>query len=242
MLRPETEKLWNYLRTSKALAGFVLIGGTALTLHIQHRLSEDLDFIFLDGLGSLRLPGARLNALFIDAGAQGFEFVRNDNPASEDEMEIAGMSLHDYQQDFLVNGVKVTFFVPDSDLARVVEPNKGGTVRVATVGELFKTKSLVTAERSKSRDWFDLYILIKRHGYSIFDYYKAFEEGGQPLKAEIGMNRLCRGIPQSNDEGFEELIENPPTLDEMAAFFREQRDRYEIETAASLAEGGGLAP
>ena len=77
MLRPETEKLWNYLRTSEALAGFVLIGGTALTLHIQHRLSEDLDFVFLDGTNGVRLPRTRLNALLIDAGAHGFDFARN---------------------------------------------------------------------------------------------------------------------------------------------------------------------
>ena len=234
MLRPETDKLWSYLRTSDALAGFVLIGGTALTLHIQHRFSEDLDFIFLDGTHSVRLPRARLNALLVDASGQGFEFVRNDDPAAEDEMEIAGMDLHDYQQDFLVNGVKVSF-VALPDLARVVAPNTGNTVRIATVDELFKTKALVTAERSKSRDWFDLYILIKYHGYSVFDYYKAFESAGQLLKAENGMNRLCRGIPQLSDEGFEELMKNPPTLEEMAAFFKEQRDLYEIETAASQA-------
>jgi len=237
MLRAETEKLWNYLRTSKALAGFVLIGGTALSLHIQHRLSEDLDFVFLDGGIGLRLPRTRLNALLIDAATQGFEFVRNDNPIAEDEMQIAGMDLHDYQQDFLVNGVKVTFFVPESDLARVIAPNTGNTVRIATVDELFKTKALITAERSKTRDWFDLYTLLNHHGYSIFDYYKVFMEAGQPLKAENGMNRLCRGIPQSNDEGFEQLAAHAPTILEIAAYFREQRDRYEIETAASSIGG-----
>jgi len=235
MLRPETEKLWNYLRTSEALAGFVLIGGTALTLHIQHRLSEDLDFVFLDGTNGVRLPRTRLNALLIDAGAHGFDFARNNDPAAEDEMEIAGMDLLDYQQDFLVNGVKVTFFVPEPELTRVVAPNPGSTVRIATVGELFKTKTLVTAERSKSRDWFDLYVLLKHHGYSIFDYYRAFEEAGQPRKAENGMNRLCLGKPQLDDEGFEKLVANAPSLEEMAAFFREQRDRYEIEKSETEA-------
>ena len=226
-LLPEpTRNLWLKLWVEPLLRGGILIGGTALTLRIGHRRSEDLDFAFL----SEKLPTSAIALLLRKYPG----WTRNDNLANYDEFLIAGQSLHDYQQDFLVNGVKVSF-VALPDLARVVAPNTGNTVRIATVDELFKTKALVTAERSKSRDWFDLYILIKYHGYSVFDYYKAFESAGQLLKAENGMNRLCRGIPQLSDEGFEELMKNPPTLEEMAAFFKEQRDLYEIETAASQA-------
>jgi len=34
MLRPETEKLWAHLKDQKALRGFVLAGGTALSMHL----------------------------------------------------------------------------------------------------------------------------------------------------------------------------------------------------------------
>jgi len=45
LLTLETKKVWDAIRQiDNLLKGFVLIGGTALALHIQHRLSEDLDF------------------------------------------------------------------------------------------------------------------------------------------------------------------------------------------------------
>jgi predicted nucleotidyltransferase component of viral defense system len=30
------------------MRGFVLVGGTALTMHLGHRVSEDLDFMWAD--------------------------------------------------------------------------------------------------------------------------------------------------------------------------------------------------
>ena len=44
-LAPETRRVWEFLSAQPALGGFILIGGTALTMHIGHRISEDLDFI-----------------------------------------------------------------------------------------------------------------------------------------------------------------------------------------------------
>ena len=38
-------QMLDQLDNRQALRNFVLIGGTALALHIGHRLSEDLDFI-----------------------------------------------------------------------------------------------------------------------------------------------------------------------------------------------------
>lgn len=55
MLPPATEKVWNFLKEQPALAGFVLVGGSALALTLRHRLSEDLDFVYPD----TRLPRQR---------------------------------------------------------------------------------------------------------------------------------------------------------------------------------------
>lgn len=58
------------------------------------------------------------------------------------------MDLHDYQQDFLVNGVvKVTFFVADNTFARILDRSlEAKVVRLASIGELFKTKALEQQE------------------------------------------------------------------------------------------------
>jgi hypothetical protein len=59
LLPPDTERIWSYLKEQAGLAGFILVGGSALALRISHRLSEDLDFAWIES----RLPLARLEAI-----------------------------------------------------------------------------------------------------------------------------------------------------------------------------------
>src|ERR1019366_6872590 len=73
LLPPATEKVWNYLREQPVLAGFILAGGSALSLLIRHRLSEDLDFVCLQP----RLPRQRLPRPCRPAPAAGFRFQTN---------------------------------------------------------------------------------------------------------------------------------------------------------------------
>lgn len=228
MLPPATEKVWSYLKEQPALAGFVLTGGSALALTIRHRLSEDLDFVFLE----TRLPRRRLDAFCRQAREAGFDFQHNDDETAAQEFAQGGMELHNYQQDFLVNGaVKVSFFAPDENYRKAFSGHNEPKARVASLTELFKTKCLVSAVRSKTRDWLDLYLLMRDHGFTIHDYQAAFREASIPAQCDIGLTRLCSGVPQRDDEGFAHLLKNAPTLDEMKAFFVKRRDKLEIENA-----------
>jgi hypothetical protein len=142
------------------------------------------------------------------------------------------LELHDYQQNFIVDAsARVWFFVPDAALAKVLKVSQEREVRVASLDELFKSKCLVSAVRSKTRDWVDLYILMRGHGFSISDFLGAFREAGIENQCDSALSRLCSGLPQSDDEGYAHLLADPPSLDEMKAFFKEQRDALEIETA-----------
>lgn len=240
MLPSATETVWRFLSEQPVLTGFVLVGGSALALRIQHRRSEDLDFAF----PGAQLPRVRLDALMRLATAAGFEFQRNDDEAAVQEFSAGGLELNDYQQNFLVNrAAKVSFFVPAEPLAKVLASAPEATVRVATLAELFKAKCLVSAVRSKTRDWLDLYLLMREHGFSIRDYQASFREAGLETQCDIGLSRLCSGVPQRDDEGYAHLLENTPSLEEIKAFFRAQRDRLEIESAAeeSRKRPGGMA-
>lgn len=229
MLPPETEKLWNFLQTQPGLAGFVLIGGSALALRIRHRVSEDLDLVFPHP----RLPRERLDALRRSAREAGFDFEANDNLAALQEFAAGGGDLHDYQQDFRVNGaVKLSFFAPEPPLTRVLAASPEGTVRIASLPELFKTKCLVSAVRSKTRDWLDLYLLLRDHGFTLRDYRTAFVEADAESQCDTGLTRLCSGSPQRDDEGYAHLLPQPPTLKEMTDYFIAQRNELEVELAA----------
>ena len=43
---------------------------------------------------------------------------------------------------------------------------------------------------------------------------------------------VCSGVPAADDEGYEHLLATPPSLAEIQAFFVQQRNVLEIETAA----------
>ena len=229
MLPPQTEKLWQFLRAQPSLAGFVLIGGSALALRIQHRLSEDLDFAF----HGAQLPRIRLQTLLVAARTSGFHFTLDDDAAAVQEFASGGLELHDYQQNYLVDQtVKVSFFAPDEPLRKLLAPPESSAPRLATLPEIFKTKCLVSALRSKSRDWIDLFLLLRDHRFTMQDYAAAFRDAGVESQRDISLQRLCSGTPQRGDEGFTHLLPNPPTIEEMKNFFIAQRDQLEIALAA----------
>lgn len=228
MLPPETDAAWQFLNDHKLLKGFVLIGGTALSLRIHHRISEDLDFCF----NAPRLPRKRLGILIKEAEAAGLQFEANDDPGAWKEFESVEMDLNDYQQDYLVNSsVKITFFTSDSPLSKLLPTDLNNEVRIATLSELFNSKAIVSSQRSKSRDWFDLYHLIRFGDFDLNDYVAAFKTAGIPSHWETGLARITSGKLSPTDEGYEELMDDPPSISAIVDFFIEERNRYEVEQA-----------
>ena len=169
MLPAATEAVWEALRYRRELGGFALIGGTALALHIAHRVSEDLDLVWPE----VRLPTGRMKLAVRQVELAGLSCQSHDNPAALAESLDTGLDLHDYQQDYLVGDVKVSFFVADPGLGRVLSRERDEVPRIASLHEIFASKCLVTAKRSRVRDWFDLYVLVREHGFSLRDYVRA---------------------------------------------------------------------
>ena len=229
LLPDATKSLWLRLSQEPLLKDALLIGGTALALRIGHRRSEDLDFTFL----SEKLPTANVALLLRKFP----DWTRNDNLASYDEFLIAGQSLHDYQQDFITgDGVKVTFFAEEKSVWPLLRMagNQGVSPRIATTKEVFALKCLVSARRSKSRDWFDLYTLFHDHGFQIKDMIEVFELANRRPDIDLAFRRLCSGITSPDDEGYEALTPTPPSLDTLRVFFVNLRDQYEIWQSRSL--------
>lgn len=181
---------------------------------------------------SRQLPRPQLDGLRKQAERDGFNFVENDDEAAWIEFETAGMDLHDFQQDFVVNeGVNVTFFTADPPFQRVLA--SADSLRIASLDELFATKALVSAKRSRSRDWFDLWWLMTRNGYTARDYRAVFQNAGTPEACDRGLQRLCSGVLSAGDEGYEQLLiaESAPSVSQLAEFFRGVRDEIEIYEA-----------
>jgi hypothetical protein len=233
MLKAETERLWQWLQNEPLLGRFILVGGSALSLRIGHRVSEDLDLVF----NAPKLPRVVLARFVARCQERGFPLRAWDNPADLDEFLLAGEDLNDYQQDFLAPGeVRLSFFVADREMLPFLKSGLSGSVRLAEIEEVFRLKCLVSAKRSKTRDWLDLYILMTRHGFTFRDYAETFQLAGVPEQLDLGLARLCGGRPPKDDEGYESLLPDPPSLEHIAAFFRAQRDLLEVELAQKAFE------
>ena len=89
MLPAETARVWDFLKQQAGMNGFIVIGGSALSLRINHRISENPD---VASRGNC-LPSARLNALVRSFEEHGFRLVPVDDPAAAFEFESAGQEL-----------------------------------------------------------------------------------------------------------------------------------------------------
>jgi len=136
------------------LENFVLVGGSALTLHLCHRQSEDLDFFTFDD---------RFDVQEILTCIKSFESTEILNRTEE-------------QIDLLLEGVKVTFFNAKWPF---LKPHTSGTFHLATLEQIAAMKVNTLFVRAKYRDYYDLYFLTKEAMSlrQIFDHSKGVVDG-----------------------------------------------------------------
>lgn len=238
VMPPATAKIFEEIRKNPLLSPFILIGGTALSLHIGHRVSEDLDFITL----LPKLPRVALKELQRDLEKHGHRVEQNVDPAAYDDFQIAGMELADSQQDWIIDGaVKLTFFSAETHQANLLTrfPSEkpilqegGSGFKIATLDELCRLKATVTASRSKTRDWLDLFILERDHQFGMAQWKDAFDQAGMTAgQFELALKRMCEGKPDKGDESYSALLPSPPSIEEMQTRFRDLRKTYETSLA-----------
>jgi predicted nucleotidyltransferase component of viral defense system len=133
-LLPDTKEVLKSLIKDEYLSNFILVGGSALALHLCHRKSEDLDFFsFQDGFDIQKIRKI----------VQKFK-----------SKEI--LNISDEQVDVLLNGVKVTFFDAKWDF---LKPKIVQTFNLASLEQLAIMKTNTLFLRAKYRDYYDLYFL-----------------------------------------------------------------------------------
>lgn len=246
-LPPATRTLFERLATETLLEGFVLVGGSALALQIGHRLSEDLDFALLGA----RLPTAPLDALLAALEADGWQVSLMTPQSQIERFRInSGRKLLDYARDYAVDGAKLTFFAHGANapqaqvafLAKSAETPPDTRFAVLGLNGLFATKALLLAERARSRDIFDLMVLIRDHGFRIGDAFRLVETLAPVERRDIERHKavLTGAIAlDPEDEGFER-IGLDMDLASLYAFFEAEIARYERGLAREilLAERG----
>lgn len=147
-LLPKTKKLLlKMVDKCPFLENYVLVGGSALTLYLSHRKSEDLDFFTYDD---------RFDKKEI------FEYIK-----SFENKEIINQT--DEQIDLLLDGVKVTFFNAKWEF---LNPQKAEKFNLASIETITAMKVNVLFLRARYRDYYDLYCLLE-NGMSLRQMFDA---------------------------------------------------------------------
>lgn len=238
-----TQKNFLRLKDDRRLAGFTLVGGTALALQIGHRVSEDLDF----NIFGQKLPIKAIDELLDELAADGATIESLITSEQKVRFKInTSLNLDHYVQDYLIDGAKVTFHSRnENDRPRAQIDFLQSTPKVAVsaggfdvlgVDGLLVMKSIVVYDRVKSRDIYDLMVLTRDHGYTLDDVFAAID-AYQPIrdKDPEHFKRVVTGvIPLDNhDEGFAS-IRLQVRMDAVYRYFKKLIDEHEIRTVQRL--------
>lgn len=228
-----TRRVFEVLAQEPLMQGFVLIGGTALSIQIGHRLSEDLDF----WLPATSLSKERVDSILSNVSKQGL-LCEMATPAWKiSQARINGIDLLAQSRDHIIGGVKVTFFaradVPYRHFATMGTIKNKTQFSIASEDTLFNMKSWLISQRVKSRDLYDLMILMQR-GKMIQDILDAGMQADPSYQREYAKEVLIGNVPlDAEDEGFES-IELDATLGSMYPYFLAAVNEYEVNLASAI--------
>jgi Nucleotidyl transferase AbiEii toxin, Type IV TA system len=173
-----TARTWESIR-DVVPAGAYLGGGTAIAVHLRHRVSRDLDFF-------LREP-IDLAALAEVLEAKGRVVIQQLDP------EPGRQTLN-----VLFDTTRLQFLEASS--VRVLEPLLPvAGVRVAGLGDLLAMKLKVICDRGELRDYFDL-LAIERQGHRRVEEGIALAlEKYRPRAGQAFVQAMVRGLGYLDD-------------------------------------------
>ncbi|MBQ2026555.1 MAG: nucleotidyl transferase AbiEii/AbiGii toxin family protein [Alistipes sp.] len=185
-LTTNIENIIEQVAQLECIKPYILCGGTALAMQIGHRKSEDLDFMMWR-ISKTEKPEVNWNLI--------------EKELKEKIGEIENFNMLGFDQvEFVVKGVKFSFFVSDN-LSPVTKPiDYLGNIRLADIESIMAMKMEVMLRRMKFRDYYDIYCMLQE-GYSIHNgMEKALNLSRHRLSSKNIVAMLLGGqfIPDNN--------------------------------------------
>lgn len=244
LIPPDTLRVLERLSTRNDLEGFTLIGGTALALRHGHRRSEDLDLAWT-GTGLPKGTIARI-VRELPAGGPARNLI---DPLDAQLAQNDGIYLPDHQQDWSIDGVKVTFYEQPPRNATILAegtPESMGNLAIADDETLFRMKCAVLLDRTTSRDLFDLWWFTQKGGRTVAEILARMRGHDPHLSNDIHMSKLAPQSVPLTDPGFDTALPDAPQtapelLERMDEMVRAHRTHLAHQTAlrAAFDQGRG---
>ena len=190
-LAPHTGKVFEAISRLECIKPYTLVGGTALSLQIGKRQSEDLDFMkWLSKKG---------------------EKPEVDWPAIKKELESVG-EIRSFEigsldlASFNFEGVNLTFYAaPRKAIKSMVRIPYLNNLCLADMESIGAMKMETMLRRSKFRDYYDIYSILLEGGDINKMIAEALEHSDHKLRTKSLLFMLTDGRRFIKDKGFEEL-------------------------------------
>ena len=191
-LAPQTFEVFDRITRLECIKPFVLVGGTALSLQLNKRQSEDLDFM------SWKKSTNDKSEVPISAIKREIESV-----ARIDAMEIGSFGF----VEFVVEGVKLSFYAaPRKAIPFMQRIPFQNNLYIADMESIGAMKMETMLRRSKFRDYYDIYSILKEGKDLQKMIDAAIEHSGHKLRTRGLLSMLTNGGRFIKEKGFEELL------------------------------------
>lgn len=190
-LAPHTQRIFEAVAALECIKPYVLVGGTALSLQIDTRQSEDLDFM---KWRTSKMEQPEVDWYYIEKELETIGEVSHRNLMDIDHVE------------FILEGVKLSFYSsPKYSPVKAAKPCLYNLF-VADIKSIGAMKMEVMMRRSNFRDYYDIYSILKA-GVSIHEMITlALEYSGHRLKTKNLLAMLTNGARFTRDAHFEQLM------------------------------------
>jgi len=148
------EPLWNILRDlqkKELFKDYFLVGGTALSLQLGHRISDDIDLFTRNNINKDEI----------------LDFLNRDYNGNYQIHNMQNIILQ-----IIINGIKVDFVKYDYNLIEDVKSDEG--IKYLGIKDISAMKLMAVANRGdQAKDFVDIYYLLRKINLSdMFEYYK----------------------------------------------------------------------
>lgn len=215
----KTEQVIASISSMDTIKSYVLVGGTALSLQISHRLSEDLDF--------MRWQKHKTEKMNVDISRIQKELKINHTIDKLDILEFNHVEF------YIDGGVKLSFYAPEKKEPVIKTLPYLNNLRLADIDTIASLKMETMLRRTLFRDYYDLYCILRTKQPSeikdIID--NALKYSGHHLRTKNLLGMLINSDRFFNDSSFGQL--NPKyaiTAKEIETFMIEKlRDIYSLD-------------
>jgi predicted nucleotidyltransferase component of viral defense system len=189
-LAPHTGKLFYQVAMLECIKPYFLVGGTALALQLDTRLSEDLDFMCWK-TEKMQKPEVDWVAIEKELSTIG---------------TIEARDIWDFNHvEFVVSGVKISFYASGKSSPITAPVHLNDNIWLADIEAIGAMKMEVMLRRSNFRDYYDIYAILQ-HGIDLKKLVElSLNYSGHILTTKNLLAILTNSARFTIDNGFEQL-------------------------------------